>query len=385
MQRGDAWRAVAELLPERYPSALLDHREHTLRGPPRRDRRGRRRPRSLVGYSMGGRLALHAALREPARYARPRHGRGDARASRTTPARARARRTRSSPRWMERASRSRTSSSAGSASRSSPTQSRDADRGASGPAACRIDPRDLALAAAHRGPGRARARLGRPAASWTLPLLAIAGERDERYAAAAPRAWPTLVPRGRVERDRGRRPRPPARAPRGVAAALLRRVPRPALGLSRPVQVASVGDLDAQARALRDRQQAVAGRAQRAGERGVEQLQRRQAAGQRDPPRRPPAGARRRFPRGRPACSRGRRRARARAASRIASRAAREAAARRELDVHDVAGAALGGAARTSSAPGDRLVGGDRDLDTRARTSASSSSVAHGCSTSWRS
>ena len=32
MQRGDAWRPVAELLPERYPSTLLDHAEHTFEG-----------------------------------------------------------------------------------------------------------------------------------------------------------------------------------------------------------------------------------------------------------------------------------------------------------------------------------------------------------------
>ena len=30
MQRGDAWRPVAELLPERYPSRLLDHAEHSF-------------------------------------------------------------------------------------------------------------------------------------------------------------------------------------------------------------------------------------------------------------------------------------------------------------------------------------------------------------------
>src|ERR671935_3176868 len=91
MQRRDAWRPVAELLPERYPSTLLDHREHTLEGrlreiaeaggPAARAARvaeGARTEASkeaarasslaspvLVGYSLGGRLALRAALREP--------------------------------------------------------------------------------------------------------------------------------------------------------------------------------------------------------------------------------------------------------------------------------------------------------------------------------
>jgi 2-succinyl-6-hydroxy-2,4-cyclohexadiene-1-carboxylate synthase len=73
MQRGDAWRPVAELLPERYPSVLLDHREHSFEG-----RLGEIAGAAsaagaegavLVGYSLGGRLALRAVLRDPNRYA----------------------------------------------------------------------------------------------------------------------------------------------------------------------------------------------------------------------------------------------------------------------------------------------------------------------------
>jgi 2-succinyl-6-hydroxy-2,4-cyclohexadiene-1-carboxylate synthase len=66
MQRGDAWRPVAELLPERYPSRLLDHAEHSFEG-----RMGEIAEASadvLVGYSLGGRLALRAALRSPDSY-----------------------------------------------------------------------------------------------------------------------------------------------------------------------------------------------------------------------------------------------------------------------------------------------------------------------------
>src|SRR4051795_1294303 len=67
MQRQDAWRPVAELLPERYPSTLLDHRRHTLQG--RLEEIAEAGEGAvLVGYSLGGRLALRAALREPARY-----------------------------------------------------------------------------------------------------------------------------------------------------------------------------------------------------------------------------------------------------------------------------------------------------------------------------
>jgi 2-succinyl-6-hydroxy-2,4-cyclohexadiene-1-carboxylate synthase len=66
MQRGDAWRPVAELLPERYPSRMLDHAEHSFEG-----RLGEILSCDasvLVGYSLGGRLALRAALRAPAAF-----------------------------------------------------------------------------------------------------------------------------------------------------------------------------------------------------------------------------------------------------------------------------------------------------------------------------
>ena len=67
LQRGDAWRPVAELLPERYPSVLLEHEQNSFEG-----RLGEiaaaGEGRLLVGYSLGGRLALRAALRDPERY-----------------------------------------------------------------------------------------------------------------------------------------------------------------------------------------------------------------------------------------------------------------------------------------------------------------------------
>jgi 2-succinyl-6-hydroxy-2,4-cyclohexadiene-1-carboxylate synthase len=68
MQRGDAWRPVAELLPERYPSVLLDHREHTFEGRIAEIAQAGEGA-VLCGYSLGGRLALRASLREPGRYA----------------------------------------------------------------------------------------------------------------------------------------------------------------------------------------------------------------------------------------------------------------------------------------------------------------------------
>jgi 2-succinyl-6-hydroxy-2,4-cyclohexadiene-1-carboxylate synthase len=66
MQPAEAWAPVAERLAP--PTVLLDHREHTFEG-----RLGEIAAAGegalLVGYSLGGRLALRAALRDPARYA----------------------------------------------------------------------------------------------------------------------------------------------------------------------------------------------------------------------------------------------------------------------------------------------------------------------------
>jgi 2-succinyl-6-hydroxy-2,4-cyclohexadiene-1-carboxylate synthase len=67
MQPASAWEPVATLLPERYPSAPLEHRAHDYEG-----RLGEiaeaGEGAALIGYSLGGRLALHAALRHPGRF-----------------------------------------------------------------------------------------------------------------------------------------------------------------------------------------------------------------------------------------------------------------------------------------------------------------------------
>jgi 2-succinyl-6-hydroxy-2,4-cyclohexadiene-1-carboxylate synthase len=66
MQPAGAWAAVAELLEP--PTALLHHGEHSLEG--RLSEIAAAGERALlVGYSLGGRLALRAALRDPGRYA----------------------------------------------------------------------------------------------------------------------------------------------------------------------------------------------------------------------------------------------------------------------------------------------------------------------------
>ncbi|HEV2075161.1 MAG TPA: alpha/beta fold hydrolase [Thermoleophilaceae bacterium] len=65
MQRGDAWRPVAERIATSYRTAVLDHRADTFEGRLDEIAAEAARDAVLVGYSMGGRLALHAALRRP--------------------------------------------------------------------------------------------------------------------------------------------------------------------------------------------------------------------------------------------------------------------------------------------------------------------------------
>ena len=191
MQRGDAWRAVAELLPERYPSALLDHREHTFEG-----RLGEIASagagRVLVGYSLGGRLVLRAALRSPGEYA------GVVVVGATAGIEERAARAEADEKlaaWMERSS---IEEIVGLWER----QPLFADQSATlierrRAARLSFDPADLASLLRTAGQGVLEP-VWDDLRGLDLPLLAIAGDRDERYLAAA-RRLASLAPRGRFE------------------------------------------------------------------------------------------------------------------------------------------------------------------------------------------
>jgi 2-succinyl-6-hydroxy-2,4-cyclohexadiene-1-carboxylate synthase len=66
MQPASVWAPVAERLDP--PTTLLDHRQHSFEG--RLEEIATAGAHALlVGYSLGGRLALRAALRDPGRYA----------------------------------------------------------------------------------------------------------------------------------------------------------------------------------------------------------------------------------------------------------------------------------------------------------------------------
>jgi 2-succinyl-6-hydroxy-2,4-cyclohexadiene-1-carboxylate synthase len=66
MQPASAWAPVAERLGGEY--TLLEHREHSFEGR-LAEIAGAGAGALLVGYSLGGRVALRAALRDPERYA----------------------------------------------------------------------------------------------------------------------------------------------------------------------------------------------------------------------------------------------------------------------------------------------------------------------------
>jgi 2-succinyl-6-hydroxy-2,4-cyclohexadiene-1-carboxylate synthase len=194
MQRGDAWRPVAELLPERYPSTLLDHSEHTYQG-----RLGEIAEAGegavLVGYSLGGRLALRAALHDPSHYAGlvtlgASAGIEDA-DQRSTRAEADARLAG----WMHNAS---IEDIVGIWERQ-PLFAEQPDALVERQRAGRLshDPRELAELLRSAGQGVLEpvwSELGR----LTLPVLALAGARDEAYAEVA-RRLAAAVPDGRAE------------------------------------------------------------------------------------------------------------------------------------------------------------------------------------------
>jgi len=193
MQRGDAWRAVAELLPERYPSTLLDHREHELEG--RLAEIAARDASVLVGYSLGGRLVLRAALRSPARYSGVVTVGATAGIEDRSERAARAEADAKLATWMEGAS----IEDIVAVWERQPLFADQSEPLIEAQRAGRLShsPSDLASLLRTAGQG-ALEPVWDDLAGLDIPLLAIAGDHDERYADAA-RRLAAAVPRGRFE------------------------------------------------------------------------------------------------------------------------------------------------------------------------------------------
>jgi 2-succinyl-6-hydroxy-2,4-cyclohexadiene-1-carboxylate synthase len=217
MQRGDAWRPVAERVAQSYRSACLDFAGWTF--DERLEEIGAAAPPGavLAGYSMGGRLALHAALRDPDRYSALVLV-GASAGIEDEPERAERRAADDElAAWMERSSIGEVVARW----ESRPPFATQAPElvEAQRPARLSHDPRLLARLLRTAGQG-AVPPVWDALGILEMPLLAVAGERDSRYARAAQRIA-VSVPRGEARLVPGAGHAPQLEAPDAVAEVLL--------------------------------------------------------------------------------------------------------------------------------------------------------------------
>ena len=218
MQRSDAWRPVADRLSPRYRTICLDHGAHTFNGRVEEILAAVSPGSILVGYSMGGRLALHVALKRPQALG--------ALVLVGTSAGIEDERLREERRtadlhladWMENRSIDevveRWERLPVFASQS--TELRDALR----PGRLSHDPRDLATLLRTAGQGTLPPVWGR-LGEIRSPLLAVAGEADDAYVVAAHRLAGS-APRGSARLISGAGHAPHLEQPDGFARLLLR-------------------------------------------------------------------------------------------------------------------------------------------------------------------
>ena len=193
MQRGDAWRPVAELLPERYPSTMLDHSEHSFES--RLTEIAEAGAGGvLVGYSLGGRLALRAALRSPGSFSAVVTVGATAGIEEGPLRVARAEADEKLASWIETASME----DVVSLWERQPMFADQSDALVEAQRSGRLshDQRSLALLLRTAGQG-ALEPVWHDLRSLELPLLAIAGARDDGYTRAAKRIAST-APNGRL-------------------------------------------------------------------------------------------------------------------------------------------------------------------------------------------
>ena len=216
MQPGDAWSPVAERLPERYPSVVLDHAKHSFEGR-LEEIAAAGADAVLCGYSLGGRLALRAALRDPRRYAAlvtvGTSAGIDAPATRAARAEADAKLAA----WME----TQEMDQIVAVWERQPlfADQSDALVDAQRPGRLRQDPRALALLLRTAGQGTLEP-VWHELDRLMLPMLAVAGAIDTRYSEMA-RRIARAVPDGRAEIVEGAGHAPQLQRPDAFASLLV--------------------------------------------------------------------------------------------------------------------------------------------------------------------
>jgi len=194
MQRGEAWAPVARRVGERYPTLCLDFMTHTFEERIEELREAAPGGSILVGYSMGGRLALQLAVREPERFSGIVTVGATAGIEDVGERRARLEADSELAGWIEEHSIEEVVErwERQPVFADQPAALVEAQR----PGRLSHSPADLARLLRSAGQG-ALEPVWDQIPSLPMPLLAIAGERDARYMAAAERLA-SLAPRGRA-------------------------------------------------------------------------------------------------------------------------------------------------------------------------------------------
>ena len=198
MQRGAAWAPVADRVAERYRCLCLDHRTRTWAERLAEVRDAAPPDSVLVGYSMGGRLALHAAVAEPGRYAALVTVGASAGVEDSSSRAARRTADEQLAAWMETASIEEIVAHW----EALPIFAGQSEALVAAQRPGRLSHRPASLASLLRSGGQGALEPAWDAvASLAVPLLALAGARDgayveaaKRLAAVAPRALARAVP-----------------------------------------------------------------------------------------------------------------------------------------------------------------------------------------------
>ena len=217
MQRGEAWAPVAERVAQRYPSTLLDFARNSFTACVAQLIAALAPGGVAVGYSMGGRIALLATLREPARFGALVLVGAGAGIESGTERRARRMADESLAAWIERHSIEQVVQRW----ERQPVFASQSPELVAAQRAGRLshDPAGLATLLRSAGQG-AMAPVWERLGELTLPVLVIAGERDGAYAEVAQR-MASALPHGRWQLVPGAGHAPQLERPAEVADALL--------------------------------------------------------------------------------------------------------------------------------------------------------------------